>query len=219
MNKTTEQRDDRNVVRVQSAEVVENKDQFLDEVIAVEQSAWPVELQAARAKMEARLEIFPEGFFVARVNDQAKGISTSQVTEYPSSAKTWDEITDNGFIRKTHTLNGNALYVVSIGVASDAQGMGLGSKLLEAQKELARRKNLKYLFLGARIPGYAAYCEKNGKISMEEYLNLKTEKGERLDPEIRFYERKGLQMGPLKPNFEPDDQSKNYGILMVWENK
>lgn len=194
-----------------------NKKEFLNQVIEVEKDAWPEELQASREKMQARLEIFPRGFFVAMVDGKVKGVSTAQITHYPSRVKTWDEIADSGFIKSTHNDSENALYVVSAGVATDTQGMGIGGKLLNAQKELAKKLDLSYLFLGARIPGYNKYCEINGDIAIEKYVNLKKENGEKLDPELRFYERQGLHLAEIKPHFEPDVESRDYGAIMVWE--
>lgn len=196
-----------------------SRDQLLDEVMSVEHSAWPLELQASREKMEARLKIFPQGFFLAIIDGKIKGVSTSQIASYPSSAKTWDELTGNGFIKATHDLSGNALYVVSLGVDPTAQGRGIGSKLIEVQKQIAEKLGLEYLFLGARVPGFNDYCKNNEVISVDQYLNLKNEKGERFDPEIRFYERRDFTVGAIKPNFEPDSASKDYGILMVYKVK
>lgn len=207
-------------VTIQSAKnlSLDKKDIFIKEVLEVEKSAWPPELRASKEKFVSRLEMFPDGFFVAQINGKIKGVTTSQVTHYPSSTKTWDEITDNGFIAKTHDPNKNALYVVSIGVAADTQRVGLGGMLLEAQKNLAFHRNLKCLFLGARVPGYDKYCKEHGEISIEEYLRLKNKQNESIDPEVRFYERKGFGIVKIVANFEPDKESRNYGVIMVWGN-
>lgn len=196
-----------------------NKEQFLNEVVEVEKNSWPPELQAPREKFASRLNLFPEGFFVVRIDEKIKGVSTSQITTYDSSSlKTWDEITDNGTIKQTHIPSGDSLYVVSVGVGAESQGKGVGGMLVESQIDLAKKLGLKRLFLGARAPGYDAYCKDNGEISMEEYLELKNDKGEPVDPEVRFYERQGLYPVKIIPNFEPDLQSRDYGVVMVWEN-
>lgn len=196
-----------------------NKDDFLEQVMEVERSAWPPELQASKSKFESRFNIFPEGFFVVRLDGKIKGVTTSQITAYDeSSTHTWDEITDNGMIEKTHNPQRNALYVVSVGVGVEAQGRGVGGKLVQSQLGLARKLGLKYLFLGARAPGYDAYCREHGEISIEKYLKLKKENGDTLDPEIRFYEKQGLKSAKVIPNFEPDPQSRDFGVVMVWEN-
>ncbi|EKD64637.1 MAG: hypothetical protein ACD_50C00333G0008 [uncultured bacterium] len=203
------------VNRINSKEL----DEFFDDIVRVEKESWPPELQASKEKFVSRLQTFGKGFFVARVDGRIKGITTSQIVSYPSEGKTWNEITDNGFIKKTHNPSGNALYVVSIGVARDVQGMGLGSLLLGAQKEITKELGLSYLFLGARIPRYDGYCREHGEISVEEYLKLKNDKNEPFDPEIRFYMRNGLEPKKIITHFEPDRESRDYGAVMVWENK
>lgn len=192
---------------------------FLDDVVAVEKSAWPPELQASREKFASRLRVFPDGFFVVRVDGKVKGVTTSLITTYdPSVTRTWDEITDNGMIEKTHDPSGNALYVASVGVSADSQRLGVGGRLVKPQIDLAKKLGLKFLYLGARIPGYDEHCKKNGDVSVEDYLKIKNEKGETLDPEIRFYERQGLHPAKVIPNFEPDVQSRDHGVVMLWEN-
>lgn len=209
------------LVTVESAKSISanERDNFLEEVINVEKSAWPPELQASKEKFSSRLKIFPDGFFVARVDGKIKGVTTSLITTYsPKITRTWDEITDNGMFNKTHDFSGNALYVASVGVSADTQGQGIGGKLIQSQIELAKRLGLKYLYLGARIPGFDSYCKQNGDISPEEYLKIKNEEGNTYDPEIRFYERQGLHVAKIIPNFEPDIQSRNFGIIMLWKN-
>lgn len=195
----------------------EDKEVALVQIEAVERSAWPDELEAPREKFLSRLEIFPEGFMVAKVDGVIKGMSTAQLTTYdPDKKVSWNALTDNGYI-KSHDKNGDALYVVSVAVSQDTQGLGLGSKLVEAQKDLAKKLGKKYVFLGARVPGYDEYCKKNGDISIENYIDVKNEKGEVVDPELRFYMRRGLMPAKIVPNFEPDPPSRDYGVVMLWE--
>lgn len=208
-------------VKIESAKsmTIPDEGKFLDEVMDVERSAWPPELQATKEKFASRLHVFPEGFFVAKVDGKISGVTTSQITTYdPSVTKTWDEITDNGMIAKTHSPEGNALYVVSVGVAKEAQGNHVGGQIVEKQKELALGLGLKYLYLGARIPGYDKYCKEHGELTIEKYLETKDSDGEAVDPEIRFYNRRGLQVKKIISEFEADNDSRNYGAVMVWEN-
>ncbi len=188
----------------------------LIEVLRVEEEAWPPEIRAPSEKFQSRLKVFPEGFFAAYVDGKMAAVSTSQIIDYPNTDLTsWEKITDNGLIRGSHSPQGNALYVVSLGVSSYYQGRGLGSKLLEAQKELVKRLNLKFLVLGSRIPEFHKH-----NMKIEDYLKLTKENGETLDSEIRFYQRCGLEVAEIVPNYMEDDpESRNYGAVMVWENK
>ncbi|MEK6825653.1 MAG: hypothetical protein AABY00_02615 [Nanoarchaeota archaeon] len=191
----------------------------LPAIVELENTIWPEGTRAPKEKFESRLAVFPEGFFLAFKNNQLIGASTSEIIDYaPTSPPTsWEFITDNGYIKNTHIPNGNALYIVSLGALSRSGG---GSALLSRQKELAQQKGLQYLVLGARIPGYDSYCTSVKTISIEEYVKLTREDHALHDPELRFYTKNGLSLARIMPNYMEDDQeSRNYGALMVWKNE
>lgn len=200
---------------------VSDRPRMLDEVVIVEQEAWPEEIQASREKFEARTEVFPEGFLLVSVPELGLvGVSTAQIINYdPNSPPiSWEEITDNGWIRQTHNPEGNALYLASVGASPKAAGLGVGSTLVQEQIALAKKRGLRYLVLGSRIPRYHHYHQQHGDTSIEEYVSLKRG-DEAYDPEIRFYERNGLKVVKIVPNYMEDDpESENYGAVMVWEN-
>lgn len=194
------------------------KETDLDAITKLEEEIWPEGTRASKEKFESRLKIFPEGFFLAYKEEKLIGVSTSEKINYdPKNPPTsWESITDNGYIKNTHNPEGNSIYVVSIGAVSRSGG---GSALIKAQKDLTQKLNLKYLILGARIPGYDYYCKQNGDIKIEDYVKLKREDGELLDPELRFYTRNGLKLTKIISNYMEDDkESRNYGAIMVWEN-
>ena len=191
--------------------------QDLNDVVRLENEIWPEGTRATKDKFESRLKIFPQGFFLALADKDIIGVSTSEIINYDlkNPPKSWEEVTDNGYIRN-HNPYGNAIYVVSIGAISRRGG---GSALVQAQKDLAQRLNLEFLVLGARIPGYDAYCKEHGDINIKDYIKLKREDGELIDPELRFYTRNGLKIFKIVPSYMEDDkESRNYGAIMVWKN-
>lgn len=193
----------------------EEKD--IDSVISLENEIWPEGTRATREKFESRLNIFPRGFFLAYKSGKLIGVSTSEIIKYNSEnpPESWEAITDNGFIKNTHNPQGNALYVVSIGARSRSGG---GTALIQAQKKLMEELSLRFLVLGARIPGYGEYY-KNSEVPIEKYVELRRKNGQSLDPELRFYARNGLGLVKIVPNYMEDDrESRNYGAIMVWEN-
>jgi len=197
---------------------INTKIEDLDKVVELENKIWPEGTRATKEKFEKRFTIFPQGFFLAFKGNEIIGASTSEIINYSplNPPNSWEAITDNGYIEKTHSVNGNALYVVSIGAVSRSGG---GSSLLSAQKELTKKLSLRFLLLGARIPGYDSYCRNNGEINIEDYVQLKREDNQLLDPELRFYTRNGLTLHKIIPNYMEDDkESRNYGAIMVWEN-
>lgn len=194
------------------------REQDLNEIVELENKIWPEGTRATRDKFESRLKLFQQGFFLAYKDGNIIGASTSERIDYdPSNPPTsWEKITDNGYI-KAHNPEGNSIYVVSIGAESRSGG---GSALVQAQKKLVEKLGLKYLILGARIPGYDEYIIKNGEIPIEKYVQLKREDGELLNSELRFYTRNGLKLIKIMPNYMEDDkESRNYGAIMVWQNQ
>ncbi len=212
-------------------EVRNVKPEELDEVVRVEEEAWPPELRAPREKFESRMGVHLDGFYEVYVDERLVGTSTSICVNYkPGDIFDWGEITDNGYGRN-HSVNGNALYVVSVGTSQAEYmrpireqlrmngGKSLGTLLVEKQQELAKRLGKEYLVLTARIPGYRKYFEQNQSATVEEYLKLTIQKdgrSEPYDPETRFYTRCGLQVASIIPNAEEDVDSMNYGIIMYW---
>ena len=192
---------------------------FMDGVMEVEYNSWPPELVGERSRYESRMEIFPEGFISALEGGKTRGFTVSEIVNYdPDTKKTWDELTDNGTFKRSHNPQGDSLYVSTVVVSKDAQGKRIGEKLVNEQKEVVKRLGLQRLFLGARIPGYDEYCRENGDIAVEDYLELTNEKGESVDPEIRFYKRQGLYPAKVIPDFEPDTESRDFGVVMMWQN-
>lgn len=190
----------------------------LSHIVDLENAIWPEGTRAPREKFEKRLAIFPEGFFLAFKEEKLIGASTAQIISYTKGEpiRSWEYITDNGFIEKTHNPQGNALYIVSLGALSRSGG---GSALITEQKALARRLGLTTLVLGARIPGYDAYCKSIQEVSINEYVRRTREDGLLHDDELRFYTRNGLQLQTIVPNYMEDDaESRNYGAIMIWEN-
>lgn len=202
----------------------------LDEIVRVEKATWPKDWQAPAEKFAARIKKFHQGVFGIFENSDLVGVTTSMRINFESNEiynyhKTWDEITGNGYIT-SHEPDGNTLYVVSVGVQTQSQGKGYGQTLVAKQFELAKSLGCKYLMLGARLPKFREYLEdKNIKPETlpqaesikqaQIYLDLRRDDNQRQEPEIRFYERCGLNVLKLTdPNFGPDPESCNFGVIM-----
>lgn len=204
--------------------------QQIDLVMENEEATWPEGTRATRDKFESRAKIFPEGFFLAYESGHPVGVTTSEIINFDpnSPIESWESITNNGFITSEkdasgkvigHNKDGNALYVVSVGVNPDFQKRGIGSQLVQEQIKLAKEKGLKYLVLGARVPSLQKAKGKNKNINPEECIKSTRKDGLPIDSEIRFYTRNGLKIHEIVPSYMEDDaESLNYGVVMVWEN-
>jgi len=219
----------------------------LEDILLVEKEAWPKGLRASQKMYESRLETFPQGTFVAKVNGKIEGVVVTEIlnSELINHIRTWNEVTDNGYIRNTHNPEGDTVYGVNLSVSPSAQKR-VAITLLEVVGKLAIEYNLKQGLLGGRIPGFAKYfkqyCQQknlpayalhadrslvsdNEVIDYEgidkvaqEYLWAATSHGRALDSEIGFYKKLGLEPIKLLPDYIEDPQSLNYGVLFCWSN-
>ncbi|MFA6525760.1 MAG: hypothetical protein WCT33_05925 [Patescibacteria group bacterium] len=188
----------------------------VDDILFVEKQAWPKEGAATKEIMESRINTFPDGIFVAVLENKIIGVVVFQKVNYEEflSIHNWYEATDNGYIKKSHRKDGDSIFGVDLSVVPDAP-YGVGAKLLRQVGAVAIKNNLKYGILGGRIPYYHKY---SNKYSAEEYLNAKDERGDLLDPEVRFYKKNRLRIVLLLPDYFKDPESMNYGVLLRWKN-
>ncbi len=197
-----------------------------------EEKAWPENLRASREMYESRLGTFPQGTLVAEGEGKIEGVVVVEIVNFRSvsDVRSWNEATDYGYIRKSHNPKGNSFYGINLSVCPRAQS-GVAVALLEAVGKLAIKHNLKQIVLGARIPGFIRYlekhCEKNGVSAIsdekrdkiaEDYIQTTNRRRNPLDPQITFYQRAGMKIIKLLPNYFKDPESLNYGILVVWPN-
>ncbi len=186
----------------------------IEGILNVEEEVWPEKLRATKVQFESRIKTFSEGTIVALVDGTIIGVVATEIVDYDFSAPplTWNEITDNGFIKKTHDPCGDTLYGVDLSVSPF--GIGASNLLMQEIGKLTIRRNLKRGILGARIPRYHKFAD---KMTAEEYVRNK--RGSRpIDPELIFYTRLGLRITRIIPNYIKDPESCNYGVLLVWNS-
>lgn len=188
----------------------------IDELLRVEEKAWPKSLRATRSMIKSRLETFPEGFLCATVEGKIKGFVVTETLNYDieKDSFSWGEITDYGFIRKSHNPDGDTIYGVSLTV-SPSSPKKTAKLLLEAVGKFAIKHNYKQIVLGCRIPRYYKYAD---DMFEEDYIQAKTNTGRPLDPELAMYQKEGLRVVKMIMNYIEDPESLNNGILLVWEN-
>jgi len=192
----------------------------IDRITEIERKTWGDSGAADAQKLKSRIEIFPNGILVAELDNKIIGVVATEIINYDDWGNknfTWYDVTDNGFIKKTHNPHGDMIYGVDLSVIPDAPP-NIGTKLLECIGKLAIRYNFKGGMLGGRIPNYHKF---SSQYSPEEYIKqkIKTKNGlEPLDPEIRFYLRANLKIMKVMPDYFQDPESLDYGILLLWEN-
>ncbi|MCD8503092.1 MAG: GNAT family N-acetyltransferase [Bacillaceae bacterium] len=190
-----------------------------DELINIQKESFPPpfpsELWWNKEQLTNHVTLFPEGAICLEVDGVLAGSVTSLLVSYDPGqpCHTWEEITDNGFIRN-HDSNGNALYVVDICIRPAFRKHKLGKILLQALYDLVIHKKIECLLGGGRMPGYHQYAE---TLSPQQYLE-RVVNGEVRDPVISFLLKAERTPVTIIPNYLEDEESHNHAVLMEWKN-
>jgi ribosomal protein S18 acetylase RimI-like enzyme len=176
---------------------------------------FPPELWWNVEQLQNHITLFPEGALCIEVDGRIAGSMTGLLVDFDPShpEHTWEEITDNGYIRN-HNPKGNTLYVVDIGVSPLYRKLGLGKWLMQSMYEVVVEKKLERLLGGGRVPGYH---KKANEMTPDEYLKAVV-KGELSDPVITFLLRCGRTPVKMIDNYLEDEESCNFAALMEWKN-
>lgn len=187
-------------------------------LLEIEKEAWNKQQRASRAMLTARIETFPEGCFCAEKDNKIWGYAINQIVEFEKFSQsniTWYNITDNGFIRKSHTYQGDSLYGINISVSRVCSDKRVARKLYEYGARLSIKMNLKQILLGSRIPSFHKYAD---KMNVTEYVQTRTRTGRHIDPELDLYTKIGMKIDRVLPNYFSDPDSLDNGVLVKWIN-
>jgi predicted amidohydrolase/ribosomal protein S18 acetylase RimI-like enzyme len=185
-------------------------------VIALQQRCFPGMESWTREQFDSRLRIFPEGQIGVEYQGRLVASSGSLVLDF-ELYKDWhsyDEISDNGFIRN-HNPDGTTLYGIEIMVDPEFRGLKLARRLYDARKQLARERNLMRIVVGGRIPGYAQHAD---QMTAREYIDKVTSKT-LFDPVLTTQMANGFVLKRLIPGYlTTDADSMGYAAFLEWVN-
>lgn len=176
---------------------------------------FPSELWWNKEQLTNHITLFPQGALCIEVNGKMAGSMTGLLVDfdYNQSDHSWDEMTDNGYIRN-HIPSGNTLYVVDIGVSPIYRKLGLGKWLMFSMYDIVVHMRLERLLGGGRMPGYHKVSKER---SPEQYLDAVI-KGDLKDPVISFLLSCGRTPVKVVADYLEDEESCHYGTLMEWKN-
>jgi GNAT superfamily N-acetyltransferase len=167
-------------------------------------------------QLESQLHAFPEGQLVAVSDGQVVGTASCLVVRWDEYAAhhTWREITGDGTFT-THDPGGRTLYCADFAAETSHHGFGVARALLQAQRRLARRLNLRRIIATARLAGLADARE---AISPELYA-MRVIWGDIEDPGMRFKLGQGFQYCGILHGHRPEDaESGGHAALLAWLN-
>lgn len=200
--------------------VVRNyKEEDFEALIEVQRESFPPpfpsDLWWTEEQLENHVKYYPEGAICVEVEGELVGSITGLLVDFdPEHPRhTWEEVTDNGFIR-THQPTGKSLYIVDISVKPDYRKLDLGRLLMQAVYERVIQDDLDRVLGGGRMPGYHRHADELGP---EQYVQQVIDGGLK-DPVISFLLRAGRTPVTLVPDYLEDEESLNYALLMEWRN-
>jgi hypothetical protein len=167
-------------------------------------------------QLESQRHIFPEGQLVAEAGGLVVGAAATLVVKWDNYAvdHTWRGITGDGSFT-THDPHGRTLYANEVIADVTRRGFAVGRALIQAQRRLCRRLNLRRIIAAARMPGYR---EVAGEMSPELYA-MKVIWGDINDPVLRFPMTQGFHYCGVIHDYLPEDfQSRGHAALLVWLN-
>jgi len=176
---------------------------------------FPSELWWNEDQLLNHVTLFPQGALCIEVNGEVAGSMTGLLVDFDPQhpEHTWEEITDNGYIRN-HKLDGNTLYVVDIGVRPAYRKLGLGKWLMFSMYDVVVHLRLERLLGGGRMPGFHKQAN---NMSPEQYIDAVVN-GELKDPVISFLLHCGRTPVKIVADYLDDEESCHYGTLMEWRN-
>lgn len=169
-----------------------------------------------RHEIEKLINLFPEGQVVIKVNGQLAGCALALIVSSPLVQKrhTYAQITGD-YTFSTHDPEGDILYGVDLFIKPEFRGLRLGRRLYDYRKELCERINLKGIAFGGRIPNYHTHAH---ELTPRQYID-KVKKKEIDDPVLNFQISNDFHASKvLKGYLEGDEESKEYAVLLEWDN-
>lgn len=190
----------------------------VDQMVALEDSVWG-DNGAGAEKLESRIHTFPAGNIIAESAGRVVGYIAFEYVDDVANMPhfTWSQITDDGTIVNSHKPHGEYVYGINLSVHHSMNGYGLGTTLpLQVWANMVRN-NKRGSFLGSRIPGFNRYRKSNPAITVENYVSLQRH-GKPRDAELSLYAQEGLLPVKILPDYFPDRDSLNYGVLVYRRN-
>ena len=170
-------------------------------------------------QLASHLHVFPDGQFVATYGTEERvvGMGSSLIVHWDNydMFDSWEAFTSNGMLTNHDPQRGHTLYGVEIIIDPTLQGHGLGHKLLAAQKELARRRQLRRMRGGARLRDYHSHAR---HMKAPDYV-VRVVHGQIEDHTLTFHLHEGFHILAVVPHYLSDDsETLGYAALVEWLN-
>ncbi len=170
----------------------------------------------SREQFESQQKHFPEGQLCVEYKGRIVASSCSLIVDFDfySEWHDWKLIADGGYIRN-HNPQGDTLYGIEIMVHPEFRGMKLARRLYNERKLLVRKKNLKRIVIGGRIPGYKKHKKRISASAYVKKVMDKTYYDLVLTPQLS---NGFILQGLITDYFPSDEDSAGYATHLEWLN-
>jgi ribosomal protein S18 acetylase RimI-like enzyme len=160
-------------------------------------------------------KIFPAGHFAVLDDDRLVGFGAGIFLnfDFEHTQHSLEEIAGPGGY-ENHNPDGEYYYGTDISVHPDYRRRGIGRRLYQLRKEVARQFNRKGIIAGGVLPGYGDY---KAQMSALEYVQ-KVAAGELYDKTLTFQMENGFKVLGVLKDYYPDSTSDGWASLILWEN-
>lgn len=202
-----------------SVEIVNLDASMAEDLEEIEHLSFPManrnELLSAE-DIRAYAEVFPDGYFVARIGDRlvGQGVGIYLDFDFDHPQHTIAGITGEHQCGN-HDPDGDWYYGTDISVHPEFRGRGIGRLLYEARKDLVRSDGKRGIIAGGSLPGY--YHHKD-TMSAANYVD-RVVNGELTDPTLTFQLSNGFEVRGMLEDYLDDEADDGWAALIVWENR
>ncbi|MBU0485488.1 MAG: SDR family NAD(P)-dependent oxidoreductase [Proteobacteria bacterium] len=178
-------------------------------LVELDTACWAGPLRTPVEQLRQRIEAFPAGHCVVEMGGRIAGAVYSQRI---AGAEEIKAVTDKN-VFSLHREDGPVAQLLSINALPELQNLGLGDQLFEFMLQYCSAKvGVKEIIAISLCREYRA----NNMISLEDYLELRDERGNLIEPILRFHEAHGGRIAGLMPGYRPQD-TDNLGNGVVVE--
>ncbi|MEZ5356287.1 MAG: GNAT family N-acetyltransferase [Bryobacteraceae bacterium] len=201
-------------------EVRRTREEDIPTVIDICREVYPDSPPWNETQLRSHLKLFPEGQLLAvdARNGRIAGVAASLVVYWDDYDITdsWRDFTDHGMFTNHDPVRGRTLYGAEVMVRPTMQRRGVGTKLYEARRDLARSMGLLRIRAGARLRGYHLYAN---RMSAEEYV-VRVVRGEIKGPTLTFQLNHGFHVLSVVHGYLPHDpESLGWAAVIEWLNE
>lgn len=187
-----------------------------DAVVTLQLRCFPGIAPWSLSQLKSQLAHFAEGQICIELDGQLVATSSSLIVDEEDFGAwhTYDQVTDNGFIRN-HDPDGDTLYGIDIAVHPEHRGFRLARRIYEARKALAAERNLRAILIAGRIPGYHKHAR---AMTPEAYVGAVVKKKLK-DPVLTAQLANGFAIRQVLHGYLPTDhESAGCAVFMEWLN-